>query len=149
MSEENAAELVRTLLTSDSDKQAKSYAQSWTKDPYKPARIMNGDPPAISDLSRLVSLGYNLIRGCPDGQFETGGSDPGIRTAQQIFKYSFDQDKTDSNSLAEPDQVEFIDYANYTLDSYYYVFGGEKSYRDSMNDEVDAAGTDTAVLSMY
>lgn len=94
----------------------------------------------ISDVSKLVSHSYNLIRGCPDEQFWSEGADPGIITTKQVFKFTFKEGKTDSGSLPQPDQVEYEPYADISPETSHSVYGGGKSFRDAMSSEVSAAG---------
>jgi hypothetical protein len=39
----------------------------------------------LSLVTRYTGTGYNLVRGNPEGDFNRGGIDPGIRTTNEIF----------------------------------------------------------------
>ena len=94
----------------------------------------------VSNVSRLVSYGYNLIRGCPD---EYRGLDGGIRTSLPIFKFTFNQGKSDpyfNSATSLPDQVYFEPHMDKALTTSHNIYGGEKSYRDTMITGVSAAG---------
>lgn len=136
MTEENAAELAKSILNSKTGTLTKTVIQGKIM-PEGKAKLMNTEP---SDVSKLVSYGYNLLRGCPEGDFVVGGTDPGIMTSKQIFKFTFDQGKTDHNSLPQPDQVDFEPSSDISLTSTSNVYGGGKSYRDAITTAVSAAG---------
>ena len=43
----------------------------------------------LSLVTRYAGTGYNLVRGSPEGDFNYGGVDPGIRTTQEIFAHTY------------------------------------------------------------
>ncbi len=42
----------------------------------------------LSLVTRYTGTGYNLVRGNPEGDFNRGGIDPGIRTTNEIFSHT-------------------------------------------------------------
>lgn len=142
MSEESAAELAAAMSVSKTDT-TEQAAESAMQDP-----IVLEATHDVSNVSKLVSFGYNLIRGCPEGEFESGGMDVGIRSTNQIFKFTFDKGKVDSyvdSTLSQPDQVDYIPRTVYTLLTADNVYGGGKSYRDTVTTAVTAAGKSPAM----
>lgn len=47
----------------------------------------------LTTITRYVGVGYNLLRGSPDGDFERGGVDPGILSTGVIFEFTYDKGK--------------------------------------------------------
>lgn len=141
LTEDKISELAKSILISESKRTVRSTNDNRTLE----STIMNGTGDItheVTGISRLVSFGYNLIRGCPDGGFENGGIDSGIRTSHSIFKFTFHKGKNDSyfdSSYSQPDQVHFEPSLE-SLESSDNVYGGGKSYRDAITTGVSAAG---------
>ena len=142
MTEDNAAELAESLKISESKNEKKMNSKSKTRLLDTKARLMNADLTSqISPVSALVSHGYNLIRGFPEGDFTSAGPDPGLMTSKQIFQFTFALGKMDDDSLPQPDQVEFQAKTDFAVVNTAYVYGGGDSYRDAASTGVSAAGT--------
>ena len=141
MSEERAAELARSLMKNAvqagvSEHKPEVAAQTLaTETALK--NFLISDTGEISNVSRLVTLGYNLIRGSPEGEFEAGGNDVGIKPANQIFKFTFKL----NSSFNVPDQVNYTVHPNYNQTLSKSVYVGGQSYRDGLADGVSASGT--------
>ena len=78
-----------------------------TKDESDDVELMQAD--ALSTVTRYVGVGYNLLRGNPEGDYDRGGIDPGIKITKHILKFTYDQGKQAfyrgaTNNL--PDQVQ-------------------------------------------
>ena len=43
----------------------------------------------LSLVTHYTGTGYNLVRGNPEGDFNRGGIDPGIRTTNEIFSHTY------------------------------------------------------------
>ena len=43
----------------------------------------------LSSVTRYAGTEYNLVRGNPEGDFNKGGVDPGIRTTNFIFTHTY------------------------------------------------------------
>ena len=64
----------------------------------------------LSLVTRYTGTGYNLVRGNPEGDFNRGGIDPGIRTTNEIFSHTYTMGKKAfylGRAMDVPDQVKF------------------------------------------
>lgn len=155
MTEDKIAKLAKSILTSRSaalGRTVRSTIENRTE--TTDMNDTNSTTPQVSGISKLVSFGYNLIRGCPEGEFENGGIDDGIRTTNPIFKFTFNMEKNDSyldSSLFQPDQVTYEprSESDIVIESSDMIYGGGKSYRDAMSPGVSAAGKDNFCLISY
>ena len=44
-------------------------------------------------LTRYAGMGYNALQANPEGDFYSGGIDPGIKTTRLIFKHTYSDGK--------------------------------------------------------
>lgn len=89
----------------------------------------------LTPISQYVGIGYNLLKGNPDGSFESGGIDPGLLTTQRIFEFTYDSGRKSwfqDTEVNVPDQVNFHSVESCSEDSTNTVFSGAKSYRKSL-----------------
>lgn len=64
----------------------------------------------LTATTRYVGVGYNLLKGNPDGSLETGGADPGLLTTQAIFEFTYNDGNYayfKDTTVQVPDQVTF------------------------------------------
>lgn len=102
-----------------------------------------GDQDAVEETAdqltaviRYVGVGYNLLRGSPDGDFDRGGIDPGIKSTRAIFDFTYDENKDAyflGSSMQVPDQVNFQPLSSCSKDHRNSVYSGAKSYQKSLN----------------
>lgn len=100
----------------------------------------------LTSVVRYVGVGYNLLKGSPDGDFELGGIDPGVRTTREIFDFTYNQVPKKEAYFIDaivqvPDQVNFQPVASCSTQNKASVYSGEKSYQKSLNYGIDAKGT--------
>ncbi len=67
---------------------------------------------AASVITRYAGMGYNLLEANPEGDFNRGGVDPGIKTTRFIFQQTFSTPQANNiyyrgQRMAVPDQVTF------------------------------------------
>ena len=48
---------------------------------------------ALSLVTRYVGVGYDLIKGSPEGEFNGGGGDPGIKITRHIYDFTYDRNR--------------------------------------------------------
>ena len=97
----------------------------------------------LSLVTRYAGVGYNLIRGSPDGEFRTGGVDPGIKITRHIFGFTYDEGKMGNymqESMDVPDQVNFQAFASCSSSKTESVYSGSKSYQSNLAVGVEADG---------
>ena len=100
-------------------------------------------PDAATNVIRYVSFGYNLLTGNPEGEFDLGGRDTGIKISYPIFDFSYDEGKQTyylDQVVSIPDQVAFAPYGGCVSETQTAVFTGAKSYRDELAVAVEASG---------
>ncbi len=87
----------------------------------------------LSVAIRNVGVGYNIIYGSPDGNFNTGGIDPGILSTRVVFDFTYERGKEvfKGQSMQVPDQVNFQPQAGCSSSSQNSVYSGAKSYQKS------------------
>lgn len=88
----------------------------------------------LSSVIRNVGMGYNLLKGSPDGDFDRGGIDPGI--LRPIFEFTYKGEKEaffQQTTVQVPDQVDFQARESCTRKSQSDAYSGAKSYQKSLN----------------
>ena len=101
------------------------------------------DADQLSLVTRYAGVGYNLIRGSPDGEFSTGGVDPGIKITRHIFGFTYDEGKMGNylqESMDVPDQVIFHAFASCSSSRTENVYSGSQSYQSGLAVSVEAEG---------
>ena len=100
----------------------------------------------LSLVTRYAGLGYNIIRGNPEGDFNRGGIDPGIKTTRVIFAHTY---KTGNKAFYHgrtmelPDQIRFHEAQSCTSSSSVSAFSGRKSYMKELGTSISAGGMAT------
>lgn len=105
------------------------------------AEMMQNDK--LSLLTLYAGVGYDLITGSPEGDFDVGGVDPGIKVTRKIFKMSYNKNKKayySNKALNVPDQVVFHATEACTSSDAVSIFVGEKSYQSALSVNVHAEG---------
>jgi len=90
---------------------------------------------------RFLGVGYNILKGNPDGHLSHGGVDPGLLATRKIFKLTWDTKKTSvDGKFHVPDQVVFVHRSSCVETTAHEVFSGVKSYQDKLKVDVKASG---------
>lgn len=90
---------------------------------------------ALYPITRYAGMGYNLLRGNPEGDFFNGGKDPGIHNTRWILNLTYTQNKEGhyrGQTVAIPDQVEFHPTRTCFARSMTKAFSGQSSYQDQL-----------------
>ena len=97
----------------------------------------------LSLVTHYVGVGYNIIRGSPDGNFDLGGRDPGILLTRSIFTFTYKKNKEAfylGKSMKVPDQVNFASSSGCSQKRQSYAFSGAKSYQKELSFKVNPEG---------
>ena len=98
---------------------------------------------ALSLVTRYVGVGYDLIRGSPEGDFDSGGGDPGIKITHHIFGFTYQKDRKAyymEQPMSLPDQVNFHASAMCAKSFETRAYSGAKSYQKDLSVSVKAQG---------
>ena len=88
-----------------------------------------------------IGVGYNLLRGNPEGSLSTGGVDPGLLVTRKIFKLTWKEKKTTVGRTAEiPDEMTYVRRQSCTTVTHKSVLSGAKSYQKKLNVDASASG---------
>ena len=93
--------------------------------------------------ARYVGIGYNELRGAPEGAFSSGGVDPGVKINRHIFKFTYSQGKTQNflgRNWCVPDQVNYQMLSSCASSSQRRAYSGTKSYQSDLAASVSAEG---------
>ena len=97
----------------------------------------------LSLVTRYAGVGYNKIKGNPEGDFNRGGVDPGIRTTHVIFSHTYRKGKRAfyrGRAMAVPDQVNFHMSQSCAASHSVQAFSGRKSYMKELDTSVSVSG---------
>ena len=97
----------------------------------------------LSLVTRYTGTGYNLVRGNPEGDFNRGGIDPGIRTTNEVFSHTYTMGKTVyylGRRMAVPDQVNFHMTQSCAASESVQAYSGRKSYMKELEKSVSVSG---------
>ena len=100
----------------------------------------------LSLVTRYAGLGYNIIKGNPEGDFNTGGIDPGIKTTRVIFAHTYETGNKAfylGRTMELPDQIKFHEVQSCASSSSVSAFSGRKSYMKELGTSVSAGGMAT------
>ena len=104
---------------------------------------------ALYPIARYAGMGYNLLRGNPEGDFESGGKDPGILDTHWIFNLTYTLNKEgylNGETVAVPDQVEFQPSQSCSSKSSTKAYSGQKSYQKQLKRSVNLGLSGTFIL---
>lgn len=88
-------------------------------------------------------MGYNLLQANPEGDFNRGGVDPGIKTTRFVFKQTYSQGNNifyQGRRMQVPDQVTFHQTHSCVQTHSTKAYSGQASYRKELSLNVEAAG---------
>ena len=101
---------------------------------------------AIDELSlvtKYAGMGYNALQANPEGDFYSGGIDPGIKTTRLIFKHTYSDGKRAfyrGRAMLVPDQVEFRINQSCVTRETTNAYSGQTSYKDELSVNVETSG---------
>jgi hypothetical protein len=96
---------------------------------------------ALYPITRYTGMGYNYLRGNPEGDFNIGGKDPGIRSTRWIFNLTYSMGREGyyrGKTVAIPDQVNFHPTQSCTKQSSTRAYSGQTSYQKELERNVKA-----------
>lgn len=96
-----------------------------------------------TDVEDFVGIGYDLLRGNPEGDFNEGGIDPGYRLARNIFKRTYEEGKEDlynGNTVKIPDQMAYQPLSSCSSKETARIFHGTESYQSKLDISTDVEG---------
>lgn len=108
---------------------------------------------SLTAVTRYVGVPYHLLKGSPDGDFDAGGIDPGIRATRNIFEFTYDEGKTaysyvDGETVSVPDQVNFQPQASCSRNRQNNLYSGAKSYQKSLDFGLNVGGKSIKLWSL-
>ena len=98
----------------------------------------------LSLVTRYAGLGYNIIRGNPEGDFNRGGIDPGIKTTRVIFAHTYRMGKRAfylGRTMELPDQIKFHEVQSCASSHSVNAYSGRKSYMKELETSVSVGGS--------
>ena len=91
-------------------------------------------------IENYVGIGYDLLRGNPEGDFTLGGHDPGLRL-RSIFKLTDRNGRPISHgSQTVPQQIEYKPVHSCSSAHSVKAFSGTKSYQKKLDVSVNLEG---------
>ena len=103
---------------------------------------------ALYPITRYAGMGYNLLRGNPEGDFELGGKDPGIQNTRWIFNLTYSMGREGyyrGKTVAVPDQVNFHPTQTCTRQSLTRAYSGQTSYQKELERNINAGISGTGI----
>ena len=89
----------------------------------------------------FFGVGYNLLKGNPEGDARYGGVDPGLLITRKIFQLTWNTNKRSvDNRISVPDQVTFAPRSSCVTINKKEVFSGSKSYQEKLSVDVQTSG---------
>ena len=98
----------------------------------------------LSLATRYAGTGYNLIKGNPEGDFNYGGVDPGIKTTNYIFTHTYRNGKRAyylGRTMQVPDQVNFHMSQSCAASHTVKAYSGRKSYMKELERSISVSGS--------
>ena len=96
---------------------------------------------ALYPITRYAGMGYNFLRGNPEGDFNLGGKDPGIQSTRWIFNLTYSMGREGfyrGNTVAIPDQVNFHPTQSCMSQSSTRAYSGQTSYQNELERNINA-----------
>ena len=114
--------------------------QSWVNDAGLTASAQANK---LSLVVRYAGTGYDLLKGSPEGDFNGGGIDSGIKKTREIFTHTYNSRKEAyyrGRSMKVPDQVSFHASESCAKKSTVKAYSGRKSYMDELKTSTSISG---------
>ena len=102
--------------------------------------------PVGSTSTRLVGfvgIGYDLLKGNPEGDFNQGGIDPGYKLARNILKRTYTKNKEASfngETIKIPDQMAYHPVSSCSSVESISVYTGTKRYQRKLDINTEVGG---------
>ena len=135
-----------TLMQSDFFDDLAVEQSSWANDAELTALAQANK---LSLVVRYAGTGYDLLKGSPEGDFDRGGIDPGIRKTREIFTHTYDSGKEayySGKSMKVPDQVSFHASESCAKKSTVKAYSGRKSYMNELQTSTSISGKNIVSL---
>ena len=120
-------------------------------DSYDPMAVMELDE--LSLVTRYTGMGYNILMANPEGDFNRGGVDPGIKSTRFIFKHTYNDEKEAfyrGKVVQVPDQVAFHMSQSCASKESSSAYSGETSYKKELSVNVEASGkTNNLIVTLW
>ena len=97
----------------------------------------------LSLVTRFTGTGYNIVEGNPEGDFNRGGVDPGVKTTNVIFAHTYSNGKKafyQGRAMDVPDQVNFHMSESCASSHSVQAYSGRKSYMKVLDRSVSVSG---------
>ena len=99
-----------------------------------------------SRLVGFIGIGYDILRGNPEGDFNRGGIDPGFKLSRNILKRTYTEGKQaifEGETIDIPDQMSYHPLSSCSSSQSISVFTGTQSYQNKLDVNVDISGKST------
>ncbi len=96
---------------------------------------------SASLVTRHVGMGYNILQANPEGDFNRGGIDHGIKTTRFVFKHTYSQGNEiyyQGRRMQVPNQVTFHQTQSCVQSHSTDACSGQTSYRNELSVNVEA-----------
>lgn len=96
-----------------------------------------------TSVEDFVGIGYDLLKGNPEGDFTEGGIDPGYRLSRNIFKRTYEEGKEglyNGETVKIPDQMEYQTLSSCSSKETTSVYHGTESYQKKLDINTDVEG---------
>ena len=113
------------------------------------AKDMQSD--LLAAATRFVGVGYNYIRGSPEGDFSTGGRDPGVMITKHILKFTHTREKQAhfaGGTMNIPDQVNFQPENSCLRRDLARAYSGAKSYQEELSVATNVGGKPSRITAI-
>ena len=99
-------------------------------------------------IDSYIGIGYDLIKGNPEGDFTLGGVDPGLRLRSIFNLTDANEQPIPSNSPSLPIQIEYTPVHACSSVNSVNAFSGTKSYQKKLDVNVDVEGMASTIISV-
>ena len=107
---------------------------------------------ALYPITRYAGMGYNFLRGNPEGDFNLGGKDPGILNTRWIFNLTYTMGREGyygGKTVAVPDQVNFHPMESRSKKSSTKAYSGQTSYQKELERNIKAGISGTCMHEYF
>ena len=98
---------------------------------------------STDSLIGFVGIGYDLLKGNPEGDFNIGGVDKGYRAAHNILKRTYAEGKETTfqgEVVNLPDQMQYQPLSSCSSVASTSVFSGTESYQKKLDINTEVSG---------
>ncbi len=111
---------------------------------------MEVDPASL--VTRYAGMAYNLLQANPEGDFNRGGIDPGIKTTRYVFNHTYSQGNEvhyQGKRMQVPDQVTFHQTDSCVESQSTNAYSGQTSYRKELSRNVKTDSKKLKCIDIY